>query len=416
MLQLQLFKEGLMFAIHSVVVNKLRTLLTLLGLTIGIFAIISVFTVLDWMEKSVRDSIATLGDNVVYIDKWPWMPTADFAWWDIIKWPVPTMEEYEQVKSRSEKAEAVAFSLYATRNVKYQGNMAESVLLWIISYDFDKIRSFELEKGRYFSQFEANSGRPVAIIGFELANKLFENLDPIGKEITIAGRKLMVIGVTKKEGTGGISDDGLDNIVLLPVNYVRNLVNIRDDGLRPNIMVKAKTGVALDELNEELRSIMRSTRRLKPTTKDNFTLNRASIVAQGVQAIFSMINIGGAIIGMFSILVGGFGIANIMFVSVKERTNIIGIQKALGAKRRFILGQFLYESFILSIMGGIIGLILIFIATLIVNKLWDWNITLTIGNIVLGLSISGIVGIISGYAPALSASRLDPVKAITSTF
>ena len=416
MIQLRLFREGLMFAIHSVVVNKLRTLLTLLGLTIGIFAIITVFTVLDWMEKAIHESIASLGDNVVYIDKWPWMATEDFAWWEIRRWPVPTIEEYEEVKKRSRYAEAVAFSLYARRNVMYQKNVAEDVSLWITSHELEKIRTIEFEKGRYFSPFESNAGRNVAVIGNELAKKLFGDIDPIGKEIVSSGRKIIVIGVVAKEGKGGISDEGLDNMILLPVNFVKNLVNIRNDDLGPNIMVKAREGISVDELNEELRVIMRSIRRLKPATRDNFTLNRASILEKGVQSIFSVINLGGAIIGGFSILVGGFGIANIMFVSVKERTHIIGIQKALGAKRRFILGQFLYESVILSLMGGIIGLIIVFCGTLIINRIFDLSISLTAGNILLGLTISAIVGIISGYAPAFSASRLDPVKAIATTF
>jgi len=416
MIQLRLFREGLMFAIHSVVVNKLRTLLTLLGLTIGIFAIIAVFTVLDWMEKAIHESIASLGDNVVYIDKWPWMATEDFAWWEIRRWPVPTIEEYEEVKKRSRYAEAVAFSLYARRNVMYQKNVAEDVSLWITSHELEKIRTIEFEKGRYFSPFESNAGRNVAVIGNELAKKLFGDIDPIGKEIVSSGRKIVRSEVVAKEGKGGISDEGLDNMILLPVNFVKNLVNIRNDDLGPNIMVKAREGISVDELNEELRVIMRSIRRLKPATRDNFTLNRASILEKGVQSIFSVINLGGAIIGGFSILVGGFGIANIMFVSVKERTHIIGIQKALGAKRRFILGQFLYESVILSLMGGIIGLIIVFCGTLIINRIFDLSISLTAGNILLGLTISAIVGIISGYAPAFSASRLDPVKAIATTF
>ena len=215
---------------------------------------------------------------------------------------------------------------------------------------------------------------------------------------------------------GGLVDQGFDRVVMVPINYTRNIINLQSESLHPIIMVRAKKNVSVSELRDDLTANMRAIRKLRPGKKDNFSLNQTSLLTQGMDSIFAGINMGGWIIGGFSILVGGFGIANIMFVSVKERTSIIGIQKALGAKNSFILQQFLYESIILSLLGGILGLLLVFIGTLVIGQVWDVNIHLTLGNIFLALFISGTIGIISGYTPAYSASRLDPVEAIGTTF
>jgi len=181
-------------------------------------------------------------------------------------------------------------------------------------------------------------------------------------------------------------------------------------------MLKAREGVAVQELSDEAIMILRAARRLHPDEISNFSVNRASLLTQGFESVFAGINIGGWIIGGFSILVGGFGIANIMFVSVRERTSIIGIQMALGAKRAFILWQFLYESMLLSVVGGVLGLILIFIGTGVVNYLWELNMHLTLANIFLGVMISAVIGIVAGYTPAYSAARMNPVDAIGFSF
>ena len=366
---LRLFKEGFLFAVKSVVVNKLRTFLSLFGITIGIFSIISVFTVLDWMEKSIRDSVSTLGDNVLYVQKFPWSFNSDLAWWDIIKWPSISDRDYQAILKKSTKSETACFLVDQPEKIKYQKNIANDVTVAAITLEFQNIRSFEVDKGRYFSPFEASSGRNVALIGAEIASKLFGRTDPVGKEITIAGFKTTVIGVLKKEGKGGISDNGMDDLTLVPINFGKSFINMRNRFIDAQLMIKAKPGVAVQELSDETTMILRAARSLRPEETSNFSVNKASMITQGLDSIFIAINIGGWIIGGFSILVGGFGIANIMFVSVRERTNIIGIQKALGAKRFFILQQFLTESMLLSIIGGLLGVFLIFIATLVINYL-----------------------------------------------
>jgi putative ABC transport system permease protein len=411
-----LFKEGFMFAVNSVIVNKLRTFLSLFGITIGIFSIISVFTVLDWMEKSIRDSISTLGDNVVYIQKFPWSFDRNLAWWDIIRWPPVTRNDYQAILTRSTKSEAVCFSVYQPKQIKYENNIANDALIWATTNEFANLRSFEIEKGRYFSPDEFASGKNVAILGAVVAERLFEETNPVGKEITIAGFKTTVVGVFKKEGQGGIGDNGMDELTLTPVSFARNFINLRNRNLDSDLMVKAKEGVSIQELSDEVIMVLRAARRLHPGEVDNFSVNKASLLTQGFDAVFKGINFGGWLIGGFSILVGGFGIANIMFVSVRERTNIIGIQKALGAKRFFILQQFLVESVLLSIIGGVLGILMVFIGTNIVDYLYDLNMHLTVANTFLAIFISGIIGIVAGYAPAYSAARMNPVEAIGFSF
>jgi putative ABC transport system permease protein len=181
-------------------------------------------------------------------------------------------------------------------------------------------------------------------------------------------------------------------------------------------MIKSKPGVDIQELSDETTMILRAARSLRPEEISDFSVNKASMLSQGLDSIFVAINIGGWIIGGFAILVGGFGIANIMFVSVRERTNIIGIQKALGAKKFFILQQFLVESMLLSIIGGLLGVFMIFLGTLIINYLWDMNMYLTLGNIFLAIFISGTIGIVAGYAPANAAAKMNPVEAIGFSF
>jgi putative ABC transport system permease protein len=412
----RLLKEGFVFAINSVIVNKLRTSLSLLGITIGIFCIISVFTVLDWMEKSIKDSISTLGDNVIYVQKRPWSFDRNLAWWDIMRWPPISKNDYQAILNRSTKTAFVCFSALQSELIKYKKNLANDVTIWAATNEFENVRSFEVEKGRYFSPEESASGKNVAIVGAVIAERLFEKADPSGKQITIAGKKTNVIGVFKKEGKGGISDNGMDEITLVPMNFAKTFMNMRNNFLEANLIIKAKDGVPVQELSEETTMILRAARRLHPDETSNFSVNRASMLSQGFDAVFAGINIGGWIIGGFSILVGGFGIANIMFVSVKERTNIIGIQKALGAKKFFILQQFLVESMLLSIIGGLLGVFLVFIATIVINYLYEWHIYLTVANIILAVFISGIIGVLAGYAPANTAAKMNPVEAIGFSF
>lgn len=413
---LKMFRESFLFAFSSVAGNKLRTFLSLFGITIGIVSIISVFTVFDWMENGIRKNIESLGDNTIYVEKWPWTPDPNIKWWDIIKWPPLSTEDYEAVLRRSKSAGAVSFTVFSGETVKYRGNSVSDTYVTAATHDFENVRTLEIEKGRYFTQSESAAGKPVAIIGAELADKLFDDVDPMGKEITVAGYKTQVIGVFKKEGKGGLSDSGMDETLLVPINFSRQFINFRNPFLNSDIMIRGKAGVSVQELSDEIIMILRAVRRIGPGKENTFSINQASQITSTLEPVFRGINVAGWIIGGFSILVGGFGIANIMFVSVRERTSIIGIQMALGAKRRWILQQFLTESVLLSITGGILGLLMVFIGTLFVNYFFTLGMFLTAGNIILAIAISATIGIIAGFAPASAASRMNPVEAIGYSF
>lgn len=410
---IKLFRESYLFAFQAIIVNKLRTMLTLLGITIGIFSIISVFTVFDSMENKIKTSINALGDNVLFIQKWPWAFGSDYPWWKYMNRPLPKISELAEIEKKSDAFHAATFYAATQKTVKYKSNSISNALILAVSKDYDKVMSLDIELGRYFAVNESVGGRSVAIIGRDIADNLFGNIDPIGKEITVFGRKLTVIGVFKKEGEDTFGQSA-DKQVMLPVLFARNVLDLESEQNDPSIIVRAKENVSNQELKDELIGIMRGVRKLKPAAEDNFAINEMSMITKGFEGIFSTISVIGWIIGAFSLIVGGFGIANIMFVSVKERTNQIGIQKSLGAKNYFILFQFLFEAIFLSLIGGALGLLIIFIGTLIVTYGLDFELTLTFSNIFLGLGVSFIIGLISGFIPAFSASRLNPVDAIRS--
>ncbi len=409
-----LLKESFIFALNSLILNKLRTFLSLLGITIGIFTIITVFTVIDSLEDSIRNSISKLGDNVVYVQKWPWAMGGEYPWWKYLNRPVPRLNESKEIMRRSKLAKAATFMIFTQKTIQYRDNYARDIQIVGAEHTYEDIRSFEISNGRYFSMFESHHGKNRAILGSEIAIQLFQEENPVGKTIKIQGKKLLVIGVFKKEGEDMFGMN-MDDQVLIPINYAKTIVDIRNERLGPLVMVKANEGISANELIDELTGIMRSLRRIRPTADDDFALNQSSLISQGFDDIFSFIDIVGAIIGGFSILVGGFGIANIMFVSVKEQTRLIGIQKALGAKNYFILLQFLYESIILAIIGGLLGLILIFILTMIISAVADMEFAMSVWNVSLGLIISISIGVIAGIIPAYNAAKLNPVEAIAST-
>jgi putative ABC transport system permease protein len=394
--------------------NKVRTLLSLLGITIGIFSIISVFTIFDSMENSIRTSINSLGNDVLFVQKWPWaMGGSDYPWWKYMKRPEASLTDLKEIQRRSQASQASAYLSGVNGTVKYRERSIQQANVVTVSDDYDKVMTVDVADGRFISQAEFNSGKPVVVIGSGIVDELLNTSDPIGKKLKIFGLNVEVIGVLKREGSSMFNNSS-DNQLIVPVNFARNHMDVRE--LQGAIIVKAKPGVSLDELRDELTGIMRAVRKLKPKAEDNFAINQTDIISKGFDQLFGVIAIVGWIIGGFSLLVGGFGIANIMFVSVKERTRIIGIQKSLGAKNYFILLQFLFEAVFLSLMGGIVGLIIVFILTFSISQAFDMELALTQGNILLGIFVSAFIGFISGLIPAWNASRLDPVEAMRSTF
>ena len=415
MLLLKLILESFRFAYNALVVNKLRTFLSLLGITIGIFCIISVFTVIDSLERAIRNSMESLGSNVIYIQKWPWAPPegeSEYPWWKYLNRPVPTLQEAEDILRRSQLTRDASFNLGFQRTVQAGRNRAENVEITGSSPGLIRIWSLDVARGRAFSGIEMNSARNLAMLGFDVASQLFPNENPIGKTIKIQGYKIYIIGVFTKMGQD-MFGTSMDKRILLPIRFAARMVDIHGD-MGQSIIVKGKEGISAQRLHDDLEGVMRSIRRLKPTEENNFALNEVSLISGQLDNFFRVFNLAGWIIGGFAILVGGFGIANIMFVSVRERTRIIGIQKSLGAKNYFIMLEFLFESVVLSVMGGLIGLLIVYVGALFVSQVSSFQLSLTLGNIFTGILISATIGVAAGMLPARRASGLDPVEAINT--
>lgn len=413
MIIFRLIGESFRFAADALRQNKLRTMLSLLGITIGIFAIIFVFSAADTFRSKLQESIDKLGSKTIFVQKWPWGGFGDYPWWKYVNRPEPSLRDYTALKERLEHAEGVSYEIYAdSRTVKYRSNAVEGAGLKAASQDFNKTWTIDFQDGRYFTENEGKSGAPVIILGADIADGLFSGEPAVGKKIVVMGRRLTVVGVFKKEGEDmlGMSQD---KNILIPLNFAKSLFDVESGRYDPTITVRGKEHIALEEIESEIKGAMRAIHKIRPGADDDFALNKSTIASDQLDKMFTVVNLAGWIIGGFSILVGGFGIANIMFVSVKERTNIIGIQKSLGAKNYFILLQFLFEAIALCLLGGLLGLLLVYIGTLI-SGAFGFEMILFMENIVLGVGVSFLIGTISGFWPAYSASRLDPVEAIRS--
>lgn len=414
MIIFRLIGESFRFAADALRQNKLRTMLSLLGITIGIFTIIAVFSGVDTLRNKLQQSVDKLGSNTLFVQKWPWGFGGDYPWWKYVNRPEPSYRDYEALRDRLDYVEGVSYEVSsANRTIKYRSSSVEGATLNAATHDYNKTWTLDFQEGRYFTENEAKTGSPVVILGAEIADGLFAGESGVGKQIKVMGRRLTVVGVFKKEGEDmmGMSQD---KNVLIPMNFAKGLFDVQDSNYNPQITVRGKENIALEEVESELQGAMRAIHRVRPGVEDDFALNKTTMISNQLDIMFKMVKIAGWVIGGFSILVGGFGIANIMFVSVKERTNIIGIQKSLGAKNYFILLQFMFEAVALCVMGGILGLLLVYSLTLVFTYAMDVEVVLYMNNIIMGIGISVIIGTISGFWPAYSASRLDPVEAIRS--
>ncbi|QEH42692.1 ABC transporter permease [Chitinophaga sp. XS-30] len=412
---LKILWSSLKMALQELRVNKLRTSLSLLGISIGIFCIIAVLTVTDSMESNIRNDLKSLGTNVIYLQKWPW-DGGDGEWWRYINRPQPKYSEMKQIKDKVSTSDAVTFVFSSGgRKIEYGVDYMEGAEMLAVTMDLEKMQAVDIAMGRYFSPNELLQGSNVIVLGANIWEGLFLTPEAaLGKVVRFAGRNCKVVGLLKKKGEslmGGVIND---NTILLPYLFARTIVDERRYA-EPFFMVRARPDVSVGQLKDDLTGAMRAIHRLRPTEENDFALNEITTAQDELESIFGNINLGGAVIAIFALIVGGFGIANIMFVTVKERTNIIGLKKAVGARPSIILLEFLLEAILLCLIGGSIGLLIVYIGTLIAGNLFSsFEIAMSTGNIILGLSISAVVGIIAGFIPAFSASRLDPVVAIRS--
>lgn len=393
--------------------NKLRTFLSLFGITIGIFCIISVLATVASLEINLQSEIKSLGSNTIYVDKWEYGAGPDYPFWKYVKRPVPAYSELQEIKQRTATAQFAAFKIGVQTEVEAGGNIADRIRIYGITEEFNNIQPLNIANGRFITDAEFYRGSNAVIIGATVAETLFGEASlALNKTLTIRGQRVSVAGVLKKGGTQLIGGWGFDGSVIMPYKFARTIMDERKAD--PLILVQGKEGFTSKIVQDDLKGSMRAVRKLSPYEDDNFSLNDVNDFSEVMSNAFVSVNLGGWIIGALAFIVGIFGVANIMFVTVKERTSQIGLKKALGAKKNTILIEFLLESAFLCIIGGVIGLLLVFTLTKLATAALQFPIFLTPGIIALALVICIAAGITAGIIPAARAARLNPVVAIRS--
>ncbi len=400
-------------ALQELKVNKLRTFLSLFGITIGIFCIIGVLATIDSLKTKISNDLSGLGNNTIFIDKWDYNGGPEYPWWKFVKRPSMKIDEMDFLQKRSSLASNIAFFVSTTATFSYEENQLKGVNLYGVTNDFNKIQTFNIGQGRYFNETDFNRGVPFCVIGNKVAEELFGKSEKaLGKTISYGGRRLQIIGVIEKQGSSMIGGFDYDKATVVPYYYFASIFN--PDNNSPYIMVQAKPGIPSKALQDELNGIMRQLRKLSPSQEDNFTCNDVAQFKDQIESVFGSINQGGWAIAGLSLLVGAFGVANIMFVTVRERTSQIGLKKAIGAKSSAILYEFLLESAFLCIIGGLVGLFLVWLLTVALGAVLPFPIFIAPSIIALALSICIILGVISGIIPASIAAKMNPVDAIRS--
>ena len=409
---LSILSNSLRLTLQELRVNKLRTALSLTGVAFGIFCIIGVLATVNSLERNIQNEVNAFGSNTIYIDKWEYGGGPDRPFWKFRARPRMRYEEVALLKQRSDLVEEISFLMKANGNISYKNEVVQNSSVFGISEEQMKVQPISFDYGRFISSAEFNNGSAVGIIGYDNAEKLFGNPErAIGKYFEIKGKQVTIVGVIKKEGKSFIGFD-YDNCIMLPYYFCRNIIAV--ENTNPVLIAKAKANVTTSQLSYDLQGAMRQIRRLSPTQEDNFSLNSVEAFSKAIGSLFSTVDVVGGLIGVISLIVGMFGIANIMFVTVKERTSMIGLKKAIGAKRSSILFEFLLEAAILCLMGGAIGLFLVYILTLVFSKLLDFPVFVSIPLLIATVIICLIVGVLAGIFPASRAAKMDPVEAIRS--
>lgn len=409
---LTILSSSLLLTLKELKTNKLRTALSLTGVAFGIFCIIGVLATVNSLERNIQNEVKSLGSNTIYVDKWDYSGGPDKPMWKYRARPLMKYEESLWIKDRCQLADEVTYLMQTRGTVGYKGDVIEGSAIYGINEGQMIIQPIAFEAGRYFSQTEFNNASSVGILGYANAESLFGDADrALGKQVEYKGKKVTIIGIIRKEGKSFIGWD-YDNALMLPYKFVRTVMD--ESVANPIIIVKGREDVTAAAVMDELRGIMRQVRRLSPTEEDNFSLNSVEAFSKAISDSFVTINIVGSIIGGISLIVGMFGIANIMFVTVKERTPVIGLKKAIGAKKRTILFEFLLEAALLCIMGGAIGLFFVWILTLILSGPLNFPVFISLPMLFTTVIVCVIVGVLAGIIPASQAAKLDPVVAIRS--
>jgi putative ABC transport system permease protein len=409
---LNIIGNSLKLTFQELRVNKLRTALSLTGVAFGIFCIIGVLATVNSLERNIQNEVKSLGSNTIYIDKWDYSGGPDQPIWKFMARPMPKNEEAAMVRERAVLLDDITYLMQTQGSISHKDDVLQSVSVYGINEEQMIIQPLGFDQGRFFSASELNAGSPVCLIGFTNAENLFGNTErALGKQVDIKGKKATIVGVIKKEGQNMIGWD-YDNCIMLPNKFCKQLFD--EDNANPILIAKGKEGVTTDALMDELKGIMRQIRRLSPRQEDNFSLNSVEAFSKAITGFFSTVNIVGAIIGGISLIVGLFGIANIMFVTVRERTSVIGLKKAIGAKKSSILFEFLMEATVLCILGGAIGLFFVYILTLILSGPLNFPVYISLPMLFVTIIICVSVGVLAGIIPASQAAKMDPVVAIRS--
>jgi putative ABC transport system permease protein len=397
-------KEGLIISFRAIRANKMRSVLTTLGIVIGIVSVTLMATAIEGVNRAFAKSAAAFGTDVLYIQKFPWVSNED---WSTIRnrrnLELPYAAKLER---QSRLADAVAPVVSTRRRAKQADNTMEDAIISGTTHDYINAAGITLADGRFFTAEESGGGRPVAVIGASVAENLFPKEDPIGKVIKVGGFPYMVVGVCEKQG-GLFGTFTSDTRIFVPLASFQSHFGSRRD---VTIQVRVADPKKMEDAKIELEGIMRKIRGLAPGKPDDFNINQQEILTQTFGGISLVIASIGLFITGLSLFVGGIGIMNIMFVSVTERTKEIGIRKAIGAKRRTILMQFLIEAAALCLLGGLIGLIVAFPLSLVVNQFLPTAMPLSVVGIAILISLT--VGVISGFLPAYRAAKMDPVEAL----
>ena len=411
---LQILVSTIKLAIGEIRKNKLRTFLSLFGVTIGIFCIIGVITTVKSLEKNVQDGVKALGSNTIYIDKWDYSGGAEYPWWKYVNRPTPRIQETELIRDKIRADIKVVYNFSTQSFIEYKDDKLENINYHGVTADFPQIQPLEIAYGRYLNAMEFDYGTASILIGYDNAEKLFGNPEKaVGAEVQLRQRKARIVGVIKKQGRSFIGGWEFDNSILLSYKFMKQQM-FDERWNNPKIIVMGPEGMSSEALKDELRGAMRSIRRLGPTQEDDFSLNAISDFSKAVTNLFGSINLGGWLIGLLSLIVGAFGIANIMFVTVRERTPFIGLKKAIGAKRKTILMEFLLESAFICIIGGLIGLLLVVALSTILSAAFKFSVSVSPDIMGLALGICVFIGVMAGIIPAIIAARMDPVVAIRS--
>lgn len=401
-------KEGLAISLRAIKANKIRSVLTTLGIIIGVWAVVTMSTAIKGIDQAFQTGVSSLGSDNIYIDKWEWFNN-DIPWWELRNRKNLELSDYEKYREFAKLPVASAPSVATVQTVKFEDKAVEYINITGTTDEYIETTNLSFAQGRFFNELESNGSRNVIVLGYSIADKLFPLGNALGNEVKMKGQKLKVVGVLEEQGSWVMGNWNPDNLVYVPIGFV--FKNLQRENFRSvTINVRAPNPLMVEAVKEEAIGVMRRVRGLTHDEPNDFSINQQEGLLSNINQTIGVIQIAGLFITGLSLFVGAIGIMNIMFVSVKERTKEIGIRKAIGAKKRTILGQFISESAIICLLGGLIGLGLAVVTSIAVNQFLPTSVQ--VDAVILAVVISLLTGVLSGFAPAYTAAKMDPVEAL----